>query len=203
MANRVKPKRVFGGVTKRKESALLHSIREAEKQAAEVIAQPMAHEALDAPEVEDALRHPVPVKVSDPTAVPLEEIEARRSRHTYQSPEDRRDGELRRKYLTKPPDTDKIGFPYVAPHADALEYAAHYLASVVCASNNHKQGGTWPPEFPCKLCFSWAIDRLHDLGSHRFPIQEKGHDRTNKGKKSSEKVQRAASRSPTRKSSGT
>ena len=180
---RVKPKRVFGGVKPRKESALMRGIRQAEIDAANVIAQPMAHEEIDESEAMDALRRPVRERVSDPTAIPLEEIEARRSRHTYQSPEDRRDSELRRKYLTKPPDTDKIGFPYVAPHADALEYASHYLASVVCASNDHKQGDTWPPEFPCKLCFSWAVDRLHDLGTHRFPIQEKGHARQKSSKK--------------------
>ena len=200
MANRVKPKRVFGGVTKRKVSPLLTAIRQAEIDAANVIAQPMAHEAVSGEEAMDAFQRPIRAKVSDPTAVPLEEIEARRSRHTYQSPEDRRDSELRRKYLTKAPDSAKVSFPYVEPHPDALEYAAHYLAGVVCAGNEHAQAEEWPHDFPCKLCFSWAVDRLHDLGTHRFPIQEKGNDSKNRKKKSGEKDRPAGRKRPSGKS---
>lgn len=201
--NRVKPKRIFGGVKKRKESPLLRSIRErAEQQAAVVIAQPMAHERMDQDEVAEALSDPVRVRVSDPVAVSLEEIEAKRSRHTYNSGADLKVRDAIRKLATQADSNDEKR-PYVAPNKDALDMAAWYLAGVVCHINEHHvPTPPWPYEFPCKLCFSWAIDRLHDLGSHRFPKQELANARQNKGKKSSAKVQRSAVRSPAPKSSG-
>lgn len=189
--NRVKPKRIFGGVKKRKESPLLRSIREwAEQQAAVVIAQPMAHERMDQDEVAEALSDPVRVRVSDPVAVSLEEIEAKRSRHTYNSGADLKVRDAIRKLATQADSNDEKR-PYVAPNKDALDMAAWYLAGVVCHINEHHvPTPPWPYEFPCKLCFSWAIDRLHDLGSHRFPKQEIAHGKEKRGKNPGEKARR-------------
>lgn len=174
--NRVKPKRIFGGVKKREVSPLLRSIRErAERDAATVIAQPMAHESVSRAEAEQALTDPVRVKVSDPVAVPLEEVESKRVRSTYLDKMDRRDSE-RLKEFHKAIDSRKIEAPFVMPSSDALESAAWYLAGVVCHFNRHcDPPPPWPYEFPCKLCFSWAIDSLHTLATHRIPTQELAH----------------------------
>jgi hypothetical protein len=185
MPNRVIPKRVFGGVKKRKESPLMRSIREsAEREAARVIAQPMAHEALPVEAVHEALAHPVREKVSDLIAVPFDEVEARKSRHGYHALEDWKDKELRKLYLKSEGASKVGGEPYVAPSPDALEYAAWYLAGVVCSFNQHHVPlPPWPYEFPCKLCFSWAIDSLHTLATHRIPTQELAHGSQKSAKK--------------------
>jgi len=195
--NRVKPKRIFGGVKKRSESPLLKSIREsAERQAATVIAQPMAHEAMEQGEVEDALLSPVRVRVSDPVSVPLEEVESKRSRHTYNSEADSKLRDAIRR-LAAHDDSTKEKRPYVAPNKDALDMAAWYLAGVVCASNQHHvPTPPWPYEFPCKLCFSWAIDSLHTLATHRIPTQELAHGSQKSVKKPVKKARTGRAGSP-------
>lgn len=53
------------------------------------------------------------------------------------------------------------GEPYRAPHPQALDYAAWYLATVLCDQREHNSGMLTATEWPCKACMADATQHVH------------------------------------------
>jgi hypothetical protein len=72
--------------------------------------------------------------------------------------------------------------PRNGPHPEALDYAAWYLAGVLCEQNGHDHPyGQWP----CKQSLGFALTEMHRLADHKFtPVtEEKPRENTEKRRK--------------------
>lgn len=58
-----------------------------------------------------------------------------------------------------------------------LDYAAQYLAAVLCELNDHQHGDgyRW---YPCEQSIRFALDQIHKLAQHKFPVVSQAKEPT-------------------------